>query len=58
MARFLGALEKEFAANRALTGFTSNSVHRASLGHRAGGELENIQFFLGPPPGNDFKRLE
>jgi hypothetical protein len=49
---------KEFAANGGLTGLASNKVRRASLCHQAGGELENIQFFLGTPPGNDSKRRE
>jgi len=47
---------EEFAANSRLTGFASNKVRRAGLCHQAGGELEEIQFFIGTPPGNDSKR--
>ena len=58
MARVWGPIVKEFAANSGLTRLASNKVRRTSLCHQAGGELENIQFFLGTPSGNDSKRRE
>ncbi len=48
---------KQFAANRCPTGLAFNKARLACLCHRAGGELENVQFFLGSPPGNDSNAL-